>query len=110
MILFCDTSALLKLFIDEQGSESMINARSCSKAIAVCRITGAESMAAWAQRTRFKGTNPSGLAQARSMFELAWPSFAIAEITQPLVEKAGVYYCGVFLARGLGMAFLTVTR
>lgn len=99
MILFCDTSALLKLFIDEQGSESMINARSSSKGIAVCRITWAESMAALAQRTRFKGTNQSRLAQARSMFEQAWPGFVIADITQPLVEKAGVF-AEAFALRG----------
>ena len=99
MILFCDTSALLKLFIDEQGSESMINARSSSKGIAVCRITWAESMAALAQRTRFKGTNQSRLAQARSMFEQAWPGFVIADITQPLVERAGVF-AEAFALRG----------
>jgi predicted nucleic acid-binding protein len=99
VILFCDTSALLKLFIDEQGSESMINARSSSKGIVVCRITWAESMAALAQRTRFKGTNQSGLAQARSMFEQAWPGFVIADITQPLVEKAGVF-AEAFALRG----------
>ena len=99
MILFCDTSALLKLFIDEQGSESMINARSSSKGIAVCRITWAESMAALAPRTRFKGTNQSGLAQARTMFEQAWPGFVIADITQPLVEKAGVF-AEAFALRG----------
>ena len=91
MILFCDTSALLKLFIDEQGSESMIKASSSSEGIAVCRITWAESMAAFAQRTGFKGASQSGIAQARSMFEQAWPGFAIADITQPLVEKAGVF-------------------
>jgi predicted nucleic acid-binding protein len=99
VILFCDTSALLKLFIDEQGSESMINARSSSKGIAVCRITWAESMAALAQRTRFNGTNQSGLAQARSIFEQAWPGFVIADITQPLVEKAGVF-AEAFALRG----------
>lgn len=91
MILFCDTSALLKLFIDEQDSESMIKARSASEGIAVCRITWAESMAALAQRTRFKGANQAGLAQARSMFEQAWPGFAVADVTQSLVEKAGVF-------------------
>ncbi|MFN5162456.1 MAG: type II toxin-antitoxin system VapC family toxin [Cyanobacteriota bacterium] len=91
MILFCDTSALLKLFIDEQGSEAMIRARSSSQGSAVCRITWAESMAAFAQRTRFKGARQSGLDQARSMFEQAWPDFVIAEVTQPLVEKAGTY-------------------
>ena len=77
MILFCDTSALLKLFVDEIGSDSMAKARSNSEAIAVCRITWAESMAAFAQ--------------ARSMFEQAWPGFTIADVTQPLVEKAGVF-------------------
>lgn len=44
-----------------------------------------------AQRTRFKGTNQPGLAQARSILEQAWPGFVIAEITQPLAEKAGVF-------------------
>lgn len=91
MILYCDTSALLKLFIEEQGSESMINARSSSDAIAVCRITWAESMAAFAQRARFKGANQAGLAQARSLFKQAWQDFAIADVTQPLMDKAGVY-------------------
>ena len=89
MILFSDTSALLKLFIDEQGSEGMIKARSSSQGIADCRITWAESMAAFAQRTRFKGASQSGLAQVRSMFEQAWPDFVIADVTQPLVEKPG---------------------
>ncbi len=91
MILFCDTSALLKLFIDEQGSNIMIEASSSSDGIAVCRITWAESMAAFARRARFKGASESGLAQARSMFEKAWPDFVIADVTQPLVEKAGMY-------------------
>ena len=99
MILFCDTSALLKLFIDEQGSDSMIEASSSSEGIAVCRITWAESMAAFARRTRFKGASESGLDQARSMFEKAWPDFVIADVTQPLVEKAGMY-AEAFALRG----------
>ena len=99
MILFCYTSALLKLFIDEHGSENMIEASSSSEGIAVCRITWAESMAAFAQRTRFKGASQSGLAQARSMFERAWPDFVIADVTQPLVEKAGMY-AEAFALRG----------
>ncbi|MFW6730838.1 MAG: type II toxin-antitoxin system VapC family toxin [Synechococcus sp.] len=87
MILFCDTSALLNLFIDEQGSEGMIKARSSSQGIAVCRIAWAESMAAFARRTRFKGASQSGLAQARYLLEQAWLDFVIADVTQPLVQK-----------------------
>lgn len=85
MILFCDTSALLKLFVDEIGSDSMAKARSDSEAIAVCRITWAESMAAFAQRSRVKGANQAGLGQAKSLFENTWSNFVISEVTQPLV-------------------------
>jgi predicted nucleic acid-binding protein len=91
VILFCDTSALLKLFIAEQGSESMIQTHASAIGIAVCRIAWAESMAALAQRTRVEGANQSGLAQARSMLEQAWADFAIVDVTQALVEQAGVF-------------------
>jgi hypothetical protein len=77
----------------------MIKARSSRDGIAVCRISWAESMAAFAQRARFKGADQAGLAQARSMFEQTWPGFAIAEVSQPLVEKAGVF-AEAFALRG----------
>jgi len=99
VILFCDTSALLKLFISEEDSDVMLSQHADCTGIAVCRITWAESMAAFAQRSRVKGANQPGLTQARSMFAQAWPDFAIAEITQPLVEKAGVY-AEAFALRG----------
>lgn len=99
MILFCDTSALLKLFVDEIGSDRMAKARSDSEAIAVCRITWAESMAAFAQRSRVKGANQAGLTQAKSLFENTWSNFVISEVTQPLVEKAGMY-AEAFALRG----------
>jgi hypothetical protein len=66
VILYCDSSALLKLFIDEEGSDWMINARDASISIAVCRLSWAESMAAFAQRCRFKGANMPALAQSRT--------------------------------------------
>jgi hypothetical protein len=56
-------------------------------------------MAAFAQRSRIKGTNQPALAKARTGLEQAWQSFAIADVTQPLVEKAGVY-AEAFALRG----------
>jgi predicted nucleic acid-binding protein len=87
------------LFVDEIGSDSMAKARSDSEAIAVCRITWAESMAAFAQRSRVRGANQAGLAQAKSLFENTWSNFVISEVTQPLVEKAGMY-AEAFALRG----------
>jgi predicted nucleic acid-binding protein len=99
VILYCDTSALLKLFVDEEGSDWMIKAREASLSIAVCRLTWAESMAASAQRGRFKRANLHALAQSKTALEQAWPEFAIVDINQPLVEKAGVY-AEAFALRG----------
>jgi predicted nucleic acid-binding protein len=99
VILYCDTSALLKFFINEEGSDVMLRARDHYTGIAVCRISWAESMAAFAQRSRVRGANQAGLAQARSHFKHSWPGFAIADVTQPLVEKAGVY-AEAFALRG----------
>ena len=90
MILFCDTSALLKLFIDEEGGCGMLRARAACTALAVCRITWAESMAAFAQRSRVRGANQDGLARARPLFDQTWSDFSIADVTQPLVNKAGM--------------------
>ena len=47
-------------------------------------------MAALARRARFKGANQAGCAQGRSLLEQSWPAFAIVDVTQPLVEQAGV--------------------
>jgi predicted nucleic acid-binding protein len=91
VILFCDTSALLKLFIDEEGSDVMLRERSDRTGIAVCRITWAESMAAFAQRGRVKGANQAGLTQARSMFAQTWPDFAIALSGYDSVQLAAAH-------------------
>jgi len=99
VILYCDTSALLKLFVEEDGSDRMVMARSHFDYLTVCRITWAESMAAFAQRSRIRGANQPMLAQAKSAVEKAWSDFAIVDVTQPLVEKAGIY-AEAFALRG----------
>jgi hypothetical protein len=72
---------LLKLFVDEEGSDSMVRARDNFEGIAVCRITWAASMAAFAQRSRVKGANQTALDKARTAFVQTWHNLAIADIT-----------------------------
>ena len=65
MTLFCDTSALIKLLIEEPDSERMLCAATSAEWIAVCRITWAAATAAMAS------------------------ALVIVEVHQPLVEAAG---------------------
>lgn len=89
MILFCDTSALVKLLIDEPGSEQIHQASQVADVVAACRITWAEALAAMARRQREDTVSAAAIEQARQRLKQLWPFFCIVEVSQDLVETAG---------------------
>ncbi len=97
MILFCDTSALIKLLISEAGSDQMHQASLEAEAIAVCRLTWAEAMAGLARRQREQPEDAEALEQARQHLILSWEHCTIVEVTQRLVETAGRFADGFAL-------------
>jgi predicted nucleic acid-binding protein len=99
VILFCDTSALIKLLIIEPGSDQMQQASSQADAIAVCRITWAEAMAGMARRLREQPKDAEVLEQARQQLIQSWPHCTIVEVSQQLVETAG-RFADAFALRG----------
>ncbi len=99
MILFCDTSALIKLLISEPGSDQMAESSSHAQAIAVCRITWAEAMAGMARRQREDPITGEDIEQARQHLIQCWDQFTIVEVSQRLVETAG-RFADVFALRG----------
>lgn len=99
MILFCDTSALLKLYIAEPGSE-VLKARVLEvDAVAVCRIAWAEAHAALSRRAREVPEDEAVTEAAKAALAADWPRFVVLEIDQPLVERAGEY-ADTFALRG----------
>ncbi len=99
MLLFCDTSALIKLLIDEPDSTQIHEATKRAELIAACRITWAEAMAAMARRQRDDPTSADDIEQARQRLIKLWSSFTIVEVSQQLVEAAGRFADG-FALRG----------
>ena len=99
MILFCDTSALMKLLVDEAQSNQMRQISTAVDVIGVCRIGWAETMAALARLQREDPISNEDLEQARQHLSQAWKTFTIVEVSQPLVEKAG-RFADVFALRG----------
>ena len=91
MILFCDTSALVKLYLLEDGSDTIALRAADSEALVVCRLTWVEVMSALARRTRERPQDASILAAARQRFVVHWPEFLCLEVTQELTELAGDY-------------------
>jgi predicted nucleic acid-binding protein len=99
MILFCDTSALLKLYIVEAGSDTLKARVQEAEAVAVCRIAWAEACAALARRAREVPQDAAAIEQAKAALAADWPRFVVMEIDQPLVERAGDY-ADLFALRG----------
>jgi len=99
VILYCDTSALIKLYLHEAESELMLTEAKVASVLAVCRITWAEAMAALARRAREVKVDSGVIEQARQRLQAHWARFAIVEVNQPLVELAGEH-ADTFSLRG----------
>jgi len=99
MILFCDTSALLKLYIVETGSDALRAKMIEAEAVAVCRIAWAEAYAALSRRAREVTEDAETIGHAKAALAADWPHYVILEIDQSLVERAGEY-ADTFALRG----------
>jgi predicted nucleic acid-binding protein len=90
-MLFCDTSALVKLYIDEAHSDRVRDAVAAADAVAACRIAWAEAIAAFARRARETPADRPVLEVAKTALAADWPHLVVLEITQAVVERAGDY-------------------
>ena len=99
MILFCDTSALLKLYVVEADSEVVRERVAEAEAVAVCRIAWAEAHAALSRRAREVPEDAAAIEQAKVALAQDWPHFVVLDVNQTLVELAGDY-ADAFALRG----------
>lgn len=91
MILFCDTSALVKLYVHEEATDAMAQHAAASDVLAVCRIAWVEALSALARRVREQAQDAAAITVARQRLALDWPRYLVLDITQELVERAGDY-------------------
>lgn len=109
MILFCDTSALVKLYIAEDLSREMRALAGTAAVVAVCRIAWAEMMAAMARRARESPSDAQALDIAGQRLRADWPQYAVVEVTQAIVELAG-NYADTFALRAYDCVQLAAAR
>ena len=98
MILYCDTSALLKLFVAEPGSDRMAEQAAACSVLAVNRITWVEAHAALARRSREQPAAASQFEAARQRLTHQWPDFFTLELTPALAAQAA-HFADVFALR-----------
>ena len=106
MIIYYDTSALVKLYVTEDGSAEMKVLLRESEIAATARVSWVEAHAAMARRARERVADVAAIDQARTALRADWPHFLVIELTQELCERAAAHaevfalraYAGVQLA------------
>lgn len=109
MILFCDTSALLKLYLNEAGAAELTTLEANADLVAVCRIAWAEAYAGLSRRAREEPFNAAVAEEAKRALAQDWPRYFVADVTQSLVELAGLFSESFWL-RGYDSVQLAAAR
>jgi predicted nucleic acid-binding protein len=90
LILYADTSALVKLYIDEPGRPLVVTSvERAMGAVVTARVSYAEARAALARYQRTGELTRSELRRIVNDLDRDWESYSIVEITPALVRRAG---------------------
>jgi hypothetical protein len=85
---FVDTSALLKVYVADRGSDVM-RALASGTPLIVCAGTYVEARAAFARRRREGVPDVGALDSARRLFEGHWPQLGVVAVDGSLLRVAG---------------------
>jgi uncharacterized protein len=99
LILFCDTSALVKLYLQEPFSSEVRLLVEQSESVAVSRIAWAEAFAALSRRAREVSADTATIAAAKLAIQQDWPQYLVLEANQAVMEQAGEF-ADAFALRG----------
>src|SRR5699024_8529096 len=91
MILFCDTSALVKRYIREEFTQAVFNQVQSASTVSVSRLAWAEFHSACARRQREVPEDEAALETARKTLAQDWKHYLILDASQAIVERAGEF-------------------
>ncbi len=89
MILYLDTSALIKVYVAEEHSEAVRAAVAEALAVSTHAIAYPEMRAALARLHREGRLSDAGLEEAKAAFTADWPRFARVQALESLLLRAG---------------------
>ena len=90
MIVYLDTSSLVKVYVDEEGSHDVIELIDNSMAAATSMVAYAESRAAFARRMREGAFTKKDYKNLVLSFERDWINYVQVKVTQELIQLAGI--------------------
>jgi len=89
VILYLDTSSLVKLYVEEEASLKIETLVRSSEATATSIVSYAEARAAFARRFREKSFTSDEHDRIKEFFDKDWRNYFILNLTQDMVKLAG---------------------
>lgn len=89
MILYLDTSALVKLYVEEAGSAAVTTWVDEATVVATSRVAYAEARAAFARHRREGGFTAGLWRRAVANLDDDWSRYTIVEVSDAIVRGAG---------------------
>lgn len=89
MILYVDTSALVKLYVEEAGTTEVVARVRQATAVVTARVTYAEARAAFARHRREGALRATDLRRVVRELDAEWGSYGVVEVSDPVVRRAG---------------------
>ena len=87
MIVYLDTSALVKLFVEEAYSDRVRQAVSGARSVATHAIAYVEACAAFTRAAHARGADALFPALRRNL-DIQWEAWEILNVTEPLIRRA----------------------
>lgn len=82
MILYLDTSSLVKLYVEEEKCRQVREWARNAEVVATCRIAYAETLSAFARRRAAGNFSASDFGSVRERFEADWQDFAALDFDE----------------------------
>ena len=89
MTLYLDTSSLVKLYVEEIGSDAVRDLVAESVVVSTSMVAYPETRAALTRLRRNGDLSPATFSAAKRSFERQWPAFFTLDVTEPVSREAG---------------------
>ncbi len=89
MILYLDTSSLVKLYVDEPGSPEIRLLVERAEVVAASVVAYAEARAAFARRRRERSLTLADHRRSKAALDDDWPHVLAIDVSGPLARSAG---------------------
>ena len=91
MNLYLDTSALVKLYVEEEGSATVREAVAGADSVATAAVAYVEARAAFARRRRERRLSSDDYRRTVHELDTDWEHYLLLELTSTLIRRAAEF-------------------